>query len=88
MAEIDEYDEVWCVFDMDYKPDANGQWQDFDNAIKMAQSQGYKCAYSNDSFELWFVLHYQYLDYEHPSEFFNEILSNYWNINYERQGKK
>jgi hypothetical protein len=87
LAENDEYDEIWCVFDMDHQPDAKGQRQEFDNAIKRAIAEGYKCAYSNDAFELWFVLHYQYIDQEYLRNYFYETLSNHWSINYEKTAK-
>jgi hypothetical protein len=84
----ENYDEIWCVFDMDYKPDVNGQYEDFDNAIQAACEAGYKCAYSNDAFELWFVLHYQYVDQKQLRIFFFKTLSKYWDINYEKNGKE
>ena len=86
--EGEEYDEVWCVFDMDYKAGKNGQYDDFDNAIQLAVKSGYKCAYSNDAFELWFVLHYQFLDQRQLRTFFFTTLSKYWNLNYEKNGKR
>src|SRR5579871_5103299 len=55
--ENEDYDEVWCVFDMDFNPNDPSQFNDYDNAIHLAISENYKCAYSNDAFELWFVLH-------------------------------
>jgi hypothetical protein len=81
------YDEVWCVFDFDINLMINGQAQDFNNAIKIAKERGYHCAYSNDAFELWFVLHYQYLDQQQHRQFFYQVLSNHWSINYSREGK-
>lgn len=48
------YDEIWCVFDKDDFPNQN-----FDNAIKKADSLGYKVAYSNQAFEFWFILHFE-----------------------------
>lgn len=86
--EGEKYDEIWCVFDMDFKPDVNGQNEDFDNAIRTANEAGYKCAYSNDAFELWFVLHYQYIDQEQLRTFFFKTLSGYWGLNYEKNGKQ
>ena len=83
----EKYDEVWCVFDMDYKPDVKGQYKDFDNAIKSANAAGFKCAYSNDAFELWYVLHYQFIDQEQLRTFFFKKLSGFWSINYEKDGK-
>ncbi len=52
-----KYDKVWCVFDMDVKQGAK-EFANFDNAITSGISKGYEIAYSNDSFELWFYLHY------------------------------
>jgi len=53
-----EYDEIWCVFDMDVNK-GEKEFADFDNAIEKAklQTPEYKVAYSNDAFELWFYLH-------------------------------
>ena len=53
----EEYDQVWCVFDRDSWPPQN-----FNNAIKNAEDQGFKVAYSNEAFELWYILHFEFLD--------------------------
>lgn len=53
----EDYDQVWCVFDRDDCPS-----QDFNNAIANAHLAGFKVAYSNEAFELWYLLHFQYLD--------------------------
>jgi RloB-like protein len=81
------YDEVWCVFDFDRDPMVQGQAADFNRAIKAAKELGYHCAYSNDAFELWFVLHFQYLDQQQHRQFFYDALSERWGINYSREGK-
>ena len=49
----DEGDSIWCVFDRD----------DNSNEVLLcakqsAQKEGYHLAYSNPSFELWFLLHF------------------------------
>lgn len=49
-------DEIWVVFDKD-----NFE-RDFDNAIKKAHANGIKVAYSNECFELWFLLHFVYIE--------------------------
>jgi len=53
----EEYDQVWCVFDRD-------DWteEDFNNAIHSARSHNFKVAYSNEAFELWYVLHFEFLN--------------------------
>lgn len=54
----DRYSQIWCVFDKDdFKPDA------FDNAINRAKGHSFlRVAWSNEAFEFWYVLHFQYLD--------------------------
>lgn len=49
-------DEIWVVFDKDSFD------RDFDNAINKAEAHSIKVAYSNESFELWFLLHFNYID--------------------------
>ncbi|MGC1396347.1 MAG: RloB family protein [Coleofasciculaceae cyanobacterium] len=67
----EEYDQVWCVFDRD-------DWtvEDFNNAIKNAEEQGFRVAYSNEAFELWYVLHFEYLNTGIPrSKYFSKLTS-------------
>ena len=47
-----EYDRIWAVFDKD-------EFDDFDEAISLAQSKKINCAWSNESFELWLLLHFK-----------------------------
>nr|WP_294929064.1 RloB family protein [uncultured Flavobacterium sp.] len=82
-----EYDGVWCVFDMDVKR-GRDEFADFDNSIEKGIYLGYQIAYSNDSFELWFYLHFEYTDAEHLRGFYYEELGKKFGINYVRDGKK
>lgn len=50
------YENVWAVFDKDDVP-----LDYFDNAISGASSRGWHTAWSNDSFELWYLLHFEFL---------------------------
>lgn len=52
-----QFDEVWCVFDRDSFPVKRVQ-----SAFTLAHQENIKIAFSNESFELWYLLHYQYLD--------------------------
>lgn len=81
-----KYDEVWCVFDMDVKQ-GEKEFSDFDNAINKGKSLGYNIAYSNDSFELWFYLHFNYTEQRHQRTFYYKFLGESWNLNYEKDGK-
>ena len=49
----DEGDVIWCVFDRDDNTDMALR-----NAKQTAEREGYRLAYSNPSFELWFLLHF------------------------------
>lgn len=50
-----DYDQVWCVFDKDSFPAHR-----FDNAINKAKANDIFCAYTNEAFELWFILHFHF----------------------------
>jgi RloB-like protein len=54
-----KYDQIWCVFDADPKPDNPYQAENFSNAIKKAESLGFGVAYSNQAFEYWLILHFE-----------------------------
>ena len=82
-----EYDEIWCVFDMDVQK-GQKEFSDFDGAIDKGKSLGYNIAYSNDAFELWFYLHFHYTDQKNNRTFYYEFLSKEWALNYEKDGKK
>lgn len=49
------YENIWIVFDKD-------DFEQFDKAIKEAESKEYKVAWSNECFELWLLLHFCYID--------------------------
>jgi RloB-like protein len=83
----DKYEEIWCVFDMDVKRGAT-EFSDFDNAIARAISLGYKVAYSNDAFELWFYLHFDLSETQQLRHFYYKELGKKFGINYVKEGKK
>ena len=57
LSKQEEYDNCWCVFDRDDTPA-----DVFNKAIDKARRSGMDVAYSNPSFELWFLLHFEYCD--------------------------
>ncbi len=50
-----KFDRVWVVFDKD-------DFNDFNEAIALAERKGYGAAWSNEAFELWYLLHFVFLD--------------------------
>lgn len=66
MPNWQDYDEKWIVIDRDeveFKGKGFGghTQENFDNAIKSASENGISVACSNPCFELWIVLHFEYL---------------------------
>lgn len=47
-------DQLWCVFDRDDNKD-----HELRTAVEYAEKHGYKIAYSNPSFEYWYLLHFE-----------------------------
>lgn len=64
-----EFEEIWVVFDKDDFDDST-----FDNAIQSARSSKIKVAYSNECFEVWYILHFEFLNTEIPrTEYFTKL---------------
>ena len=49
------YQHVWAVFDKD-------DFDDFDDAIALAERYGIRVGWSNQAFEYWLYLHFEYSD--------------------------
>ena len=79
----DDYDRVWCVFDRDDWPA-----QDFNNAIKNAEKQNFKVAYSNEAFELWYVLHFEFLNTGIPRTDYCQKLTNLMGKKYKKNSEQ
>ena len=50
-----QFDRVWVVFDTD-------DFNDFNAAIALAGKIGFMTGWTNEAFELWYLLHFVYLD--------------------------
>ena len=78
----DDYDQIWCVFDRD-------SWtlENFNNARSSATSQGFRVAYSNEAFELWYILHFEYLNTGIPRKDYIRKLSLLLGKKYEKNSE-
>jgi hypothetical protein len=76
-----KYDEVWAVYDKDDFPEQN-----FNNAMAMAQENNIYSAHSNQSFELWYVLHFQLLENALQRDDYIKILTRELGFKYEKKG--
>lgn len=72
-----EIDETWVVIDRDSFPP-----HDFDNAISMADSHGVECAWSNEAFELWFLLHFEDIQTPMSRDLFKGRLTKHLGVTY------
>jgi hypothetical protein len=79
LAEDNSYDQVWCVYDKN-----SFSIQDFNESIRWAHSLGFKVAYSNEAFELWFVLHFCFLDTAQNRDSLIRILNELFPNGYEK----
>lgn len=52
-------DETWAVFDRDVDREKPNDKDTFNQALALAEQNNIKVAYSNDSFELWVLLHFR-----------------------------
>ena len=82
LEEQEDYDQVWCVFDRD-----NWTPENFNNAISSAEKQSFKVAYSNEAFELWYVLHFEFLNAGIPRSDYCKKLDGYLNRRYQKNSE-
>lgn len=87
LVDRDEYDQVWCVFDRDPHVDSITP-EDFNNAFKNAKTNGFNIAYSNECFELWYILHFEFLDTGLPRSNYEGRLTKHLGQKYEKNDPK
>ena len=73
------FEQVWCVFDRDSFPSGH-----FKNAISEARRNNIQVAYSNEAFELWYVLHFDYLDAAVDRYHYVDRLSTLLGVKYQK----
>lgn len=66
-----DYSQVWCVFDRD-----SFSAQHFNRAFQIAEKyKNIHMAYSNEAFELWYLLHFNYYNTGIPRKRYFELLN-------------
>ncbi|AFY69903.1 abortive phage resistance protein [Thalassoporum mexicanum PCC 7367] len=75
----EEYDQVWCVFDRDSWTSEN-----FNNALQNASIHDIQVAYSNEAFELWYILHFEFLNTGIPRSDYKNKLKNHLEYSYKK----
>lgn len=67
-----DYDEVWVVFDRDSFPS-----EQFEQALALAKDEDIESAWSNEAFELWYLLHFEFCDAALSRTTYSERLTRY-----------
>lgn len=63
------YQNIWVIFDKD-------DFNDFDSAVALGKSKGYSVGWSNQCFEYWLFLHFEYSDSDlHRSQWVEKLTS-------------
>jgi hypothetical protein len=83
----DERDRVWCVFDRDRNDQNPHDAKNFNAAINLAQTNGIKVAYSNDAFELWYLLHFHYYNTGISRKDYKNMLTNQLGHEYKKNSE-
>ncbi len=77
------FDIVWVVFDRDSFPAHN-----FNRAIQLANSNDIKLAYSNEAFELWYLLHFDYHNAGISRHQYSSILTSRLGFPYQKNDER
>ncbi len=79
----EKYDFVWAVFDRDSFPAER-----YNAAIQLAKKEGIEPAYSNEAFELWYLLHFEFLNVGISRNLYWDKLSVYFGKEYKKNDEK
>ncbi len=77
------FSDVWCVFDRDSFPQAQ-----LDRAFQLAKKNHFEVAWANEAFELWYLLHFQFLDTGISRAEFPSRLTKLMGVKYEKSDRE
>ncbi len=78
-----DYTQVWCVFDRD-----SFSAQQFNAALELAKRRGIQVAYSNEAFELWYLVHFHYHDVATSRSDYARMLSERLGFRYQKNSRE
>jgi hypothetical protein len=81
LREYKSYDRVWCVFDRDPSR-VNNTKQRFNDALQLAEKENIQVAYSNECFEIWYLLHFNFYNTPIPRSDYRKILTKLLGCDY------
>jgi hypothetical protein len=83
----DERDRVWCVSDRDKNPTNPNDSQNFNSALTLARNNGIDVAYSNDAFELWYLLQFHFYNTGISRQDYQNMLTNLLGHEYKKNSE-
>ncbi|MCW6048736.1 RloB family protein [Lyngbya sp. CCAP 1446/10] len=86
-SEYDETDRFWCVFDRDINGKNSHDAQNFNTAMTLAKNNGIKVAYSNDAFELWYLLHFHFYNTRISRKHYQNMLTKLLEHEYQKNSE-
>jgi hypothetical protein len=81
LMENKEFDRVWCVFDRDPSKVNNTAYR-FREALRIAAKKNINIAYSNECFEIWYLLHFHYFNTGVPRSDYKKKLTKLLGCDY------
>ena len=76
------------MFERDIKPNNPNDSQNFNSAINLASNNGINVAYSNDAFEVWYLLHFNYYNTPISRKYYQNMLTKLLGHKYEKNSQK
>lgn len=77
-----KYDEYWIVLDKDDNTN-----EIFNSAVQLAKQKQFQVAYSNQSFEFWYLLHFTFRTGSIDRTKYKDLLTKHLEFNYEKDEK-
>jgi hypothetical protein len=84
---IQPFNKIWCVFDRDGENNRGFPIENFNKAFEIARDNGIEIAYSNQAFEIWYLLHFNYYDSALDRTQYCEKLSELLGQKYEKNDR-
>lgn len=76
-------DQVWCVFDKD-----SFSSEEVNAAFDLAKRKSIHIAYSNEAFEIWYILHFEYFVVAWSRDRYKEKLTQHLGFKYEKRNRE
>ncbi len=82
----DDEDQIWCVFDIDDFDKGKANQKNIEESIRLANDNEIGLAWSNECFELWVLLHFEFVNTEIPrKQYDKKLVANFKKLDFDYQ---